>query len=83
MSAHTVGCAVHMTTYSAELGFADALSIPPCPDCGTAELHVIDGGAGATFRCRRCGQAWLIELGRLSRVEDGAQSGPAAPCASD
>jgi ribosomal protein S27E len=82
MSACAVGCAVHMTTYSAQLGFADALSVPPCPGCGAA-LQVIDGGAGATLRCRRCGQAWLIELGRLSRIELGGAPTKEAQCASD
>lgn len=59
-----------VTTYSANLDIATALSAPiRCPGCAGERLLLVHGIERVTFRCRSCGQSWRLEMGRLSPID--------------
>jgi transcription elongation factor Elf1 len=59
-----------VTTYSANLDIASALSAPiPCPGCAGERLVLMRSVERVTFRCRSCGQSWWLEMGRLVPID--------------
>lgn len=77
-------CAVVVTSYSADLDLASALSIPQrCPGCDAASLVPVPAGEHTNFHCPLCRQTWHVELGWAAPIQPPASTNADSTNAQD